>query len=142
VGFCGGHPENLSSQKGVSGADQYRPETGETAQWSADILVLNKSTGITLYEANSVSFLAGMRVPRKTHPIAESETVMSRSTTQVDNETEDDETDNRDDLDGGEPELAFTEGAGAQKVDDDDDDASDGNPYGVVGLGIPVCKRP
>ena len=139
MGFGGGHPENLSSQKGVSGADQDRPETGETAQRSADILVLNKSTGVTLYE---VIFLAGMRGPRETYPVAESETVMSGSATQIDNETEDNETDNRDDLDGGEPELAFTEGAGAQKVDDDDDDTGDGNPHGVVGLGIPVCKRP
>ena len=67
---------------------------------------------------------------------------MGGSATQIDDETEDNETDNRDDLDGGEPELAFTEGAGAQKVDDDDNDTGDGDPYGVVGLGIPVCKGP
>lgn len=67
---------------------------------------------------------------------------MSRGTTQIDDETEDDETDNCDDLDGGEPELAFTEGAGTQEVDDDDDDTSDGNPCGIVDLAVPVCKRP
>ena len=142
MGFGGGHPENLSSQKGVSGADQDRPETGETAQRSVDILVLDKSAGVTLYEVNSVIFLTGMRGPRETHPVTESETVMGGSATQIDDETEDNETDNRDDLDGGEPELAFTEGAGAQKVDDDDNDTGDGDPYGVVGLGIPVCKGP
>ena len=66
---------------------------------------------------------------------------MSRGTTQIDNETENNETDDCDDLDGGEPELAFTEGAGAQKVDNDDDNTGDGNPYGIVGFGVPVCKR-
>ena len=94
-----------------------------------------------LREVNSVIFLAGMRGPRETYPIAKSETVMSWSTTQIDNETGKNETDDCDDLDGGEPELAFTEGASAQKVDGDDDDTGDGNPYGIVGLGFPVCKR-
>jgi len=66
---------------------------------------------------------------------------MSRSTTQIDDETEDDETNDGDDLDGGEPELAFTKGAGTQKVDEDDNDTSYGYPYGIVDLVVPVCKR-
>ena len=66
---------------------------------------------------------------------------MGRGTTQIDDETEDDETDNGDDLDGGEPELAFTEGAGAQKVDEDDDDTGDSDPYGIVYFVVPVYKR-
>ena len=94
-----------------------------------------------LREANSVSFLAGMRGPHETYPVAESETVMSRSTTQIDNETDNNETDDCDNLDGGEPELAFTEGAGTQKVDGDDDDTGDGDPCGIVDLGVPVWKR-
>ena len=64
---------------------------------------------------------------------------MSGSPAQINNETEDDETNNGDDLDGGEPELAFTEGAGAQKVDDDDNDPGDSDPYGIVDLAVPVC---
>ena len=67
---------------------------------------------------------------------------MGGSASQIDNEAEDDKTDNRYDLDGGEPELAFTKGAGAQKVDNDDDDTGYGNPCGIVDLVIPVCKRP
>ena len=66
---------------------------------------------------------------------------MSRSTTQINHETENYETNDCDDLDGGEPELAFTEGAGAQEVDDDDDDTGDGDPYSIVDLVIPVWKR-
>ena len=46
------------------------------------------------------------------------------STTQVDNETDEDKTNNGDDLDGCEPKFAFAEGAGAQKVDDDNDKAN------------------
>jgi len=64
---------------------------------------------------------------------------MVRSTTQIDDKTENNEANDGDDLDGGEPELAFTEGAGTQKVDDDDNDTGDGNPYGIVYLIIPVC---
>ena len=61
------------------------------------------------------------------------------STTQIDDETDEDETNNGDDLDGGEPKLAFTEGAGTQKVDDDNNDAGYGDPYGIVDLAVPVC---
>jgi len=66
---------------------------------------------------------------------------MIRSTTQIDDETEDDKANDSDHLDGGEPELAFTEGAGTQKVDDDDNDTGYGNPYGIVDLVVPICKR-
>ena len=59
MSFGGGHSENLSSQEGIGGADQDRPETGETAQRSRDILVLNERAGVMLREVNSVIFLAG-----------------------------------------------------------------------------------
>ena len=111
--FCGGHPENLSPQKGVSSANQDRPDTGKTTQRPRDVLVLNERARVMLRKANQVILLVNMPGPRKTHPIAEPETVMSRSTAQIDNETENNETDNCDDLDGGKPELAFTKGAGA-----------------------------
>ena len=67
---------------------------------------------------------------------------MGWGTAQIDNKTEDDETNDGDDFDGGEPELAFTEGAGSQKVDDDDNDTGYGDPYGVVDFAVPVCDRP
>ena len=76
-----------------------------------------------------------------TYPIAESETVMGGSTAQVDNETSDNEADNCGDLDRSEPELAFTEGAGAQQINDDDYDTSDGDPCSAVDLGVPVYER-
>ena len=66
---------------------------------------------------------------------------MGGGTTQIDNETEDDKTDDGDDFDGGEPELAFTESAGSQKVDDDNNDTGYGDPYGIVDLLVPVCDR-
>lgn len=121
AGFGGGHSENLSSQEGVGSSDQNRPETGKTTQGTGDTLVLNERAGVI--------------------PIAEAETVVGRGTTQIDNETKDDETNNGEDLDGGEPELAFTEGAGTQKVDDDDNDTGDGDPYGIVDLVVPVVDE-
>lgn len=86
----------------------------------------------------SVIFQSSVRRLEGTYPIAESEAVMCGSTAQVDNETSDNEADNRGDLDRREPELAFTEGAGAQKINDNDHDTSDGNPCGAVNVGVPV----
>lgn len=67
---------------------------------------------------------------------------MIGSTTQIDDETEDNEADDGEDLYGGEPELAFTEGGSTQKVDDDNNDTSDSDPYGIVGFTVPVYSRP
>jgi hypothetical protein len=66
---------------------------------------------------------------------------MRGSTPQVDNETDDDETDDGEDLDRSKPKLAFTEGPGTQKVDGQDDNTSYCNPHGIVGLAVPVCRR-
>ena len=94
-----------------------------------------------LTKANKVILLTGTRRQHETYPVAESEAVMVGSTTQVDNETEDDEANNGDDLDGSEPKFAFTERAGAQEVDDDDNDAGDSNPSGIqLGIVVPVCN--
>ena len=67
---------------------------------------------------------------------------MGWSATQIDHKTEDDKTNNGEDLDGGEPKLAFAEGAGTQKVDNDNHDAGNGDPRGVVDLAIPICNGP
>ena len=90
---------------------------------------------------SSVILITGLERPngRITYPITESETIMRRSTTQVDNETDEDEADNGEYLDGSEPKLAFTKGTGSQKVDYEDDDTRDCNPHSVVDLGVPVC---
>lgn len=82
-----------------------------------------------------------MRKLCKTYPVAETETVMGGSAAQVNDEASDNEADDCDDLDRGEPELAFAEGAGAQEIDYDDHDASDGNPDSVVDLVVPVYER-
>lgn len=76
-----------------------------------------------------------------TYPITESKTVMSRPTTQIENKTKDDEANDGHYFDGREPELAFTKCAGAQEVDDDDDDTSYGNPDRVVDIIVPICGR-
>lgn len=48
MGFRRGHSENLGSQKGIGCPDQDRPETGETAQSSRDVVVLGECAGIVL----------------------------------------------------------------------------------------------
>ena len=65
---------------------------------------------------------------------------MRRGPAQIDNETDDDEAGDGQDLDRCEPELAFAKGPCPQKVYDEGDESSDRNPYGIVGLMVPVCK--
>ena len=67
----------------------------------------------------------------------EPETVTRRATTQIDNETNEDETNDGKHSDGREPKLAFTEGAGSQKVDRKDNDTRNCNPH-RIDLAIPV----
>ena len=64
------------------------------------------------------------RTKYKTYPVAESNAVVAWSATQIDDKTKEDKTNNGDDLDGCEPKFAFAEGAGAQKVDDDNNKAN------------------
>ena len=66
---------------------------------------------------------------------------MRRGPAQIDNETDDDEANDGQDLDRCEPELAFAESTGAQKVYDEDDKTSDRNPYDIVDLAVPICKQ-
>ena len=54
MGLGGGHSENLRSQKGIGGADQDRPDTGETAQSAGDVMVLGERAGVVLYEPEPV----------------------------------------------------------------------------------------
>ena len=51
TGLCGGHPEDLSAQEGVSCADQYRPDTSETTQRARNPVELNESTRVMLCAA-------------------------------------------------------------------------------------------
>lgn len=53
-----------------------------------------------------------------THDVA----LAGGSGTAVDGDTDEDETDDSQDLDGGEPELCFTVTSGTEQVDGDDDD--------------------
>ena len=82
-----------------------------------------------------------MRRLGETYPIAETETIMGRSAAQINNEAGDDEANDCEDLDRSEPELAFTKGTGAQEIDDNDYDTSDGDPHSVVDLVVPVYER-
>lgn len=48
VSLCGGHPENLGPQEGISCSDQYRPDSSETTQRARNAVVLNESTRVML----------------------------------------------------------------------------------------------
>ena len=142
MGFGGGHSENLSSQECIGGTDQDRPETSEPAQRTWDVMVLGESARVMLGQVGSVIFPADRdRTKYKTYPVAESNAVVAWSATQIDDKTKEDKTNNGDDLDGRKPKFAFSKGAGAQKVDDDNDETGDGDPNGIVDLAVPVYKR-
>ena len=53
-------------------------------------------------------------------PVAEAIAVMVRVATEVDDDTHEDETDERDDLDAAEPELEFSEDTDTEHIDDED----------------------
>lgn len=56
------------------------------------------------------------------------------SSSQVNDETEDDQADDGDDLDRREPEFAFTERTRAKEVDQCDDDKANSDPNGVLSV--------
>lgn len=87
LGFTGSDGDHLDTSVGESGVDQSREETEEAASVAyANIL------------------LHGTRVL----PVAESKAVMAWCTTEVDNESKNEQTDNGDDLDTGKDEFGFT----------------------------------
>ena len=140
MGFSGSDSDNLGPQEGVGSTDQDGPETSEPAQRSRNVVVLDERAGVMLHRANSVDLLVALQNCGDTYPVTEPEPVMGRSPTQIDNETNDNETDDSHDLDRCKPKLAFTESPSAQKVDDEDDKAGNGNPYSIVYFAVPVCK--
>lgn len=100
------------------------PESEELSERARDALVLSEGSGVP--------------------PVGKSEVTLI-SSSGVDDDTDEDQTDDGEDLDGGEPELGFTITFGSEHVDGDDDDKGDGDPDGVVdgvrhGLG-PVLDK-
>lgn len=65
-------------------------------------------------------------------PISETDTVVVGSSSKVDDQPTDDETDNGYHLDGSEPKFSFSEGSCTQKVDEDDHDEGNGDPSGIL----------
>lgn len=116
---CAGRGDVREGSLGEDG-----PESEELSERARDALVLSKGSGVP--------------------PVGESEVTLV-SSSGVDDDTDEDQTDNGEDLDGGEPELGFTVTLGSEHVDADDDDKGDGDPDGIVdgvrhGLG-PVLDK-
>lgn len=73
-------------------------------------------------------------------PVAETDSVVGWSSAEVDYDGEDDEADYRDDLDGTEPELAFSEELHGEKVQRGDADPGNDDAVGDVEVGRPVLN--
>jgi hypothetical protein len=87
------------------------PETEESTKSTLDTLVLDESTWGP--------------------PEPESDRRVVRSTSRGNDDTEDDETDNRQDLDRGKPEFTLSVDTCAKHVDDDDNDEAEGDPQTI-----------
>jgi hypothetical protein len=101
-GLGGGDSDNLGTNVGEGGLGQDGPETEELTQRSGDLRVLGERSWFP--------------------PVLETDDLTGRSTASRDDDTEENETDNRQDFDGSEPELAFSVDTGTKEIDDDDYD--------------------
>lgn len=122
LGLSGGNGNNLGTNVGEGSLGQDGPETEELSEVTLDTGVLDKRSGRSV-------------------PVFETNDLARRSTTGRDDDTEDDQTDNGEDLDGGEPEFGFTVGTGTEEVDKDDDEETDGDPDTIVDFGGPVVDQ-
>lgn len=100
---------------------QNSPETKEFTECAWDPGVLDKGTGV----------------------LPELETMRSlvRTSSGGQDDTEDDETDDGEDLDGRKPEFTLPIDAGPGKVDCEDNDKADGDPDTVVDRLVPVIDE-
>lgn len=102
---------NLGSNEGERSLGHDSPPSQE--------LALDPSNAIVLHERPRVL------------PVPEADPVVVRPPTEVEYDSENDEADDGDDLDGREDELALAVHARAEHVDDHDDDKEDRDPCGV-----------
>lgn len=70
-------------------------------------------------------------------PVLEANDLATWSATCREDDTEQDQTDDGNDLDGSEPEFTFTIDTSTHKVDEDDDDKADCDPDAVVDAIVP-----
>jgi hypothetical protein len=116
-----GNGDNLGTNVREGGLSQDSPETEELTKRSLNTSVLGEGSRVS--------------------PVLETDLLAVGSTTGRDDDTEDDKTDDGQDLDGSEPELAFTVDTGTKEVDDDDDNETERDPESVVYRFVPEVNE-
>jgi len=101
--------------------NQNREETNESTGGSFDTSVLNESSRIT--------------------PVPASDVFSVGSTSAIDNDSENDQTDDSDNFDDSEPEFSFTVSSRSSKVDGASDDEADCDPNSRVDIFRPVTDK-
>lgn len=120
---------------------QHSPETKESTGRTLEAQVL--SEGALHAEIGSAQWQSGAKVA-ETHgvlPVLETDLLAIRSTSSSQNDSEDDQSDDGEDLDTGEPEFALSVDPGTGEVDSQNDYQADGDPDGVVDLFVPVVDE-
>lgn len=107
-----------------SSLNETRPESEEPAPSTGNIRPI--STKRELVERSRVN------------PVSESDRVVVRSAASHKDNTENDETDDGDDLDGGEPEFGFSVCPRSEEIDGQDENEADRHPYGRMGRLVPI----
>lgn len=102
LGFTSGNGDNLGTNVREGGLGEDGPETEESTETAGDTRVLGEWTWVL--------------------PVLETDLLTVGSTTSRDDDTENDQTDNGQDLDGSEPEFGLSISSSTQEVDGDDDE--------------------
>lgn len=102
------HTDQLSSEIGEGCVDHYRPEAKEATCRPSCVLFLERA---------------------RVFPVAETLAIAVGTTAEGKDQRQEDDTNDSDDLEGGQPELKFSEELDAEEVDDDNQDKKDRYPY-------------
>lgn len=114
--------DDLSSDEGECGLHQDTPEREELSPRATDLAIASRLLG----EGTGVS------------PVPETDRIVRGSTATHKDDTENDETDNSDDLDSTEPEFGFTIRSCAPEVDEPDHNQENSDVHCSVGCSVPV----
>lgn len=116
LGLTNGDTDKFGTHVGEKGEDESIDESTELAEVTSDFVSLESSA---------------------VHPVGETDTGLTGDTSEVDNETDEDEAGEGDDLDQREPEFNLAEPLDTQAVDSDDEDDKDSAPCGGVDGTVP-----
>lgn len=117
----GTYRNNLGTDEREGSLCHDRPPAEETTGVSLDAVVLNERAGVL--------------------PVTETNAVVVRSSTEVKNDTEDNETDDGDDLDRGEDELRLAVDTSTEEIDDNNHDDEYCYPRGLVDGVVPETNE-